>query len=117
MMPSSSALAEQTTSPSPSASKGATSSTQPIEPAPAQRLLFAVSSKTAWRATVGDCDTPGKVERSTDGTNFTQVAVVAADVTSYSDVGLAAATTYTYRVRAYNSTGNSAYSTSSCDIK
>jgi hypothetical protein len=66
MMPSSSAPAEQTTSPSPSASKGATSSTPPIEPAPAQRLLFAVSSKTAWRATVGDCDTPGKVERSTD---------------------------------------------------
>jgi hypothetical protein len=66
MMPSSSALPEQTTSPSPSASKGATSSTQSIEPAPAQRLLFAVSSKTAWRATVGDCDTPGKVERSTD---------------------------------------------------
>ena len=67
VMPSSSAPAEQTTSPSPSASKDATSSTQPIEPAPAQRLLFAVTSKTAWRATVGDCDTPGKVERSTDG--------------------------------------------------
>jgi hypothetical protein len=66
MMPSSSAPAEQTTSPSPSASKDATSSTQPIEPVPGQRLLFAVSSKTAWRATVGDCDTPGKVERSTD---------------------------------------------------
>jgi hypothetical protein len=64
--PSPSAATEQTTSPSPSASKGATSSTRPIEPAPGQRLLFAVSSKTAWRATVGDCDTPGKIERSTD---------------------------------------------------
>jgi hypothetical protein len=63
----SSAATEQTTSPSPSASKGATSSNQPIEPAPGRRLLLAVSSKTAWRATVGDCDTPGKIERSTDG--------------------------------------------------
>jgi hypothetical protein len=26
-----------------------------------------MSSKTAWRATVGDCDTPGKIERSTNG--------------------------------------------------
>ena len=42
-------------------------SSRPIEPAPAERLLIAVSSKTAWRATVGDCDTPGKIERSTDG--------------------------------------------------
>jgi hypothetical protein len=65
--PSPPAATEQTTSPSPSASKGATSSNQPIEPAPGQRLLFAVSSKTAWRATVGDCNTPGKIERSTDG--------------------------------------------------
>jgi hypothetical protein len=32
-----------------------------------ERLLFASSSKTAWRATVGDCNTPGKVERSTNG--------------------------------------------------
>ena len=44
-----------------------TPSTRPIEPAPVERLLFAMSSKTAWRATVGDCDTPGKIERSTDG--------------------------------------------------
>ena len=44
-----------------------TPSTRPVEPAPADRLLLAVSSKTAWRATVGDCDTPGKVERSTNG--------------------------------------------------
>ena len=67
VMPSPSAPAEQTTSPSPSASKDPTSSTRPIKPAPAQRLLFAATSKTAWRATVGDCNTPGQVERSTDG--------------------------------------------------
>ena len=44
-----------------------TPSTRPIEPAPVKRLLLATSSKTAWRATVGDCDTPGEIERSTNG--------------------------------------------------
>ena len=52
---------------SPSASTDPTPSTRPVEPAPVERLLFATSSKTAWRATVGDCDTPGEIERSTNG--------------------------------------------------
>jgi hypothetical protein len=51
---------------SPSASTDLTPSTQPVEPAPVERLLVARSSKTAWRATVGDCDTPGEIERSTN---------------------------------------------------
>jgi hypothetical protein len=69
-----SAATEQATSHSPSASNHPTSSTRPIEPAPAQRLLFAVSSKTAWRATVGDCGTPGKIERSSDsGASWKQI--------------------------------------------
>jgi hypothetical protein len=55
-----------TPSPAPDASPNPTSSTRPIESVPVERLLFAVSSKTAWRATVGDCDTPGKIERSTN---------------------------------------------------
>jgi hypothetical protein len=49
------------------------------------------------------------VQRSTDGTNFTQVGSVGAGVTSYSDSGLSASTTYYYRVCAYNAAGNSAY--------
>jgi hypothetical protein len=59
-----------TPSPAPDASTDAstnpTPSTRPVESVPFERLLFAVSSKTAWRATVGDCDTPGKIERSTN---------------------------------------------------
>jgi hypothetical protein len=43
-------------------------------------------------------------------TNFAQIATVGANVTSYSDTGLAARTTYRYRVYAYNASGNSAYS-------
>jgi hypothetical protein len=56
-----------TSSPAPGASTNPTPSTRPIEPVPVKRLLLAISSKTAWRATVGDCNTPGKIERSTNG--------------------------------------------------
>src|SRR5262249_14111231 len=49
-----------------------------------------------------------KIERLSGGT-WTEVATVGANVTSWSDSGLTAGTTYTYRVRAYNAGGNSAY--------
>ena len=51
-----------------------------------------------------------KIERSLDGNSFTQIASVGANVNNYSDIGLASATTYYYRVLAFNSVGNSAYS-------
>lgn len=41
---------------------------------------------------------------------FTQIGTVGPNVTSYSSTGLNANTKYTYRVRAYNATGNSSYS-------
>src|SRR5207237_3724387 len=50
------------------------------------------------------------IERSTDGTHFSQVGSVGANITTYQDVGLAAGTKYYYRVRAQNAGGNSAYS-------
>jgi hypothetical protein len=34
---------------------------------PARRLLVATTAREAWRATVGDCKTPGQVERSSNG--------------------------------------------------
>ena len=49
------------------ASTTPTPSTRPIQSVPAKRLLLATSSKTAWRATVGACNTPGEIERSTNG--------------------------------------------------
>jgi hypothetical protein len=51
-----------------------------------------------------------KIERFTPGSAWTQVATVGADVASYQDAGLQGATTYQYRVRAYNYGGDSAYS-------
>ncbi len=42
--------------------------------------------------------------------NFANIASVGANVTSYANTGLASSTSYTYRVRAKNSGGNSGYS-------
>ena len=58
-------------------------------------------------------ETGFKIERCTGAgcANFVQVAQVGANVTSYSNIGLVANTTYNYRVRSYSSTlGNSTYS-------
>lgn len=52
-----------------------------------------------------------KIERSTQETSgFTEIASIGVDVTSYRNTGLNAGITYYYRVRAYNSAGNSGYS-------
>jgi hypothetical protein len=50
------------------------------------------------------------IERSADGVNFSQITTVAANLTSYSNTGLTASTTYFYRVRAFNNAGSSSYS-------
>ena len=50
-----------------------------------------------------------RVERSTDGTNFTEIGTLGPNVTTYASTGLSAATQYWYRVRAYNGTGPSGY--------
>jgi surface protein len=51
-----------------------------------------------------------KIERSTDGVNFTEITDVASGVTTYASTGLSASTQYYYRVRAYKGALNSAYS-------
>lgn len=50
------------------------------------------------------------IERSEDNGAFSVIASVGADETTYSDTGLAPGTTYSYRVKATNSGGESAYS-------
>jgi len=51
-----------------------------------------------------------KIERKTgSGGSYSQIATVSANTTSYSSTGLSEATIYYYRVRAYNSAGNSSY--------
>lgn len=51
-----------------------------------------------------------KLERSENGLNFTEVASLPTNSTGYLDDTLAADTLYSYRVRAWNSAGNSGFS-------
>jgi hypothetical protein len=57
-----------------------------------------------------DNETSFKIERGTDGINFSQIDTVGANVAAYSDTTLAENTTYYYRVRAANAFGDSGYS-------
>ena len=52
-----------------------------------------------------------KIERKTgSGGTYSQIATVGSNIENYTDSGLQDSTTYYYRVRAYNSQGNSGYS-------
>jgi hypothetical protein len=51
-----------------------------------------------------------KLERKSGNGSFVQIATLGANITSYHNTGLARGVMYTYRLRAYNSQGNSAYS-------
>jgi hypothetical protein len=57
-------------------------------------------------------ETGFRVERCSGAgcTNFAQIATVNSNVSSYANTGLRKNTTYTYRVRAYTTSANSAYS-------
>lgn len=55
-------------------------------------------------------ETGFRIERSTDGTAFTEIATTGVNVVSYVDASLPNSTQYWYRLRAYNSAGNSGYS-------
>lgn len=82
--------------------------------APSGLSATAVSSNQvnlAWTDNAST-ETGFSIERSTDGVNFAQIATTGANTTSYPDTGLSAATTYHYRIRAFNGSGNSGYSNS-----
>jgi Fibronectin type III domain len=91
----------------------ATTQAPPPPPtAPTSLSATAASSSQinlAWTNT-STAQTGVKIERSTDNVIFTQIAVAGGSAASYSDTGLSASTTYSYRVRATNAAGDSAYS-------
>jgi carboxypeptidase T len=84
-------------------------------PAAPANLTAAVVSSSQINLNWTDSDTSEqgfKIERcaGTGCSDFTQIAAVGANVTSYSNTGLTASTSYSYRVRAYNAVGDSDYS-------
>jgi beta-lactamase superfamily II metal-dependent hydrolase/transcriptional regulator CtsR len=84
-----------------------------LEPgAPSGLMAMAVSTSEinlSWSDNSTDED-GFRIERRSSGGSFAQIDTVGAGVTTYSSTGLASSTTYEYRVRAYNTTGSSAYS-------
>src|SRR5688500_4060925 len=88
--------------------------TQTTAPAAPTGLVATAASPTAIVLTWNNVanESGYKIERRRDGTTdpWTQIATTAANVTRYENTGLTPNTTYTYRVRAYNSVGNSPYS-------
>lgn len=52
-------------------------------------------------------ETSFKIERKSGNGNYTVIETIGADITSFNDTGLTPNTSYTYRVYAYNSAGNS----------
>ena len=57
-----------------------------------------------------DNETGFKIERKTAGGSYSEIKIAEANATRFQDKNLSANTQYTYRVRAYNGSGNSAYS-------
>jgi hypothetical protein len=55
-------------------------------------------------------ETGFRIERKSGTSNYSTVGSVSGNVSTYADMGIVANTTYTYRVVAYNSVGNSSYS-------
>ncbi len=55
-------------------------------------------------------ETGFRIDRATDGVNFSQVATLGANVTSWIDTSVGGGATYTYRIRAYNDAGYSYWS-------
>jgi hypothetical protein len=91
----------------------ATTSAATTKPTAPSSLTLSVASSSqinlTWNDNSGN-ESGFRIERSTDGTTFTQIAQNAAGDRTYSATGLTASKKYYFRVRAYNSAGSSAYS-------
>jgi hypothetical protein len=94
-------------------SNTASATTQGVSPIAPSGLVATAISKTridlSWTDNSNN-EAGFKIERSANGTSFSQIATVGANVTTYNNTGLKANKTYWYRVRAYNGTGHSGYS-------
>ncbi len=89
------------------------SSTPPAEPAAPSNLSALAPAcnqiDLGWNDN-SDNENGFKIERRTDGSSFSQIDTVGANVKTYEDTGLAGETQYWYQVKAYNDAGDSGYS-------
>ena len=80
----------------------------------AEHLIAASQPGASWQAVMDDIRTGFQVERcagpSATCTTFVQIAQTSANITGLSDLNVTGQATYTYRVRAFNNNGPSAYS-------
>jgi len=95
-------------------SNTASATTIEVSPdSPSGLMASAISAngvELLWQDNSGN-ETGFRIERSPDGVNsWTGIGVVGSNVTGYSDSTVSPATSYYYRIFAYNSTGNSEYS-------
>ena len=100
----------------------ATVTTPPLPAAPSSLTARATTQKKialSWIDNSAD-ESGFRIERSTDGITFSQIASVAANVKTYTNSGLTRKKLYYYRVRAYRTTNgftdNSGYSNSASAI-
>ena len=98
----------------PTPTPAATPTPTPGQPPSAPTNLGAVALSSSqiglsWTDNANN-ETGFQIQRSNNGVSFTLIASVGANVTAYTNNGLTAGTTYYYRVRAFNASGNSAVS-------
>lgn len=97
-------------------SNTATATTSAAGPAPPSAPInLTVTTMSATRIDLKWTDTSNnevgfRIERSPDGNTFTEIATVGENATAYSNTGLTCNTFYHYRVRSFNTAGNSAFS-------
>ena len=92
-------------------SNTATATTPEIAPAAPSNLTVTAGGQMQLNLTWSDQsgnEAGFRIERSADGGAFAPIGTVAANATAYSDTALAPATTYSYRVIAFNAAGDSA---------
>ena len=85
--------------------------TIPMAPAPPTNLTATAVNPNqidlSWQDNAAD-ELGFRISRSLDGSNFSEIASVGPNVTTFSDTGLTPETTYFYLVVAFNNFGNSA---------
>jgi len=82
----------------------------PVAPSAMSASANTSNSVTVRWSDNSNDETGFRLERSGNGVDFNEIAMLGANTTSFTENGLSARTNYYYRVRAYNSAGNSGYS-------